>query len=119
MMAEMGAQLRAVGASLQSLPKPPYIVLSAQGTTTFSALSGMYVPIYMHKYVHDAADASKGGVFTFAFVKGPVNQEMWSVAYFFCDDERVLLAFTSTSHFLSMRARRAFDCARNRPLPPK
>jgi hypothetical protein len=79
MMAGIGAQLKAVGAAMQTLPKPPYIALAAQGTTTFSALSGMYVPIYMHKYLHDASDASKGGVFTFAFVKGPVNQERYTV----------------------------------------
>ena len=78
-MAGMGAQLRAIGPALQSLPKPPYIVLSAQGTTTFSALSGIYVPIYMHQYLHVAADASKGGVFIFAFVKGPVSQERYTV----------------------------------------
>jgi hypothetical protein len=79
MMVGIGAQLRAIGPALQTLPKPPYIVLAPHGTTALSALSGMYVPIYMHKYLHDAADASKGGVFTFAFVKGPVNQEMYTV----------------------------------------
>jgi hypothetical protein len=79
MMAGMGAQLKAVGAAFQTLPKPPYIVLAAQGTTPFGALGGIYVPIYMHKYLHDASDASKGGGFTFAFVKGPVNPEMDTV----------------------------------------
>ena len=79
MMAGIGAQLRAIGPALQTLPKPPFIVLSAQGTTTFSALSGIYVSIYMHQYLHVAADASKGGVFIFAFVKGPVNQERYTV----------------------------------------
>ncbi len=75
MMAGIGAQLRAIGPALQTLPKPPYIALSAQGTTAVSALSGIYVPIYMHQYLHYAADASKGGVVIFALVKGPVNQE--------------------------------------------
>jgi hypothetical protein len=79
MVAGIGAQRRAIGPALQTLPKPPYIVLAPQGTTTFSALSGIYVPIYMHQYLHVAADASKGGVFTFAFVKGPVNQERHTV----------------------------------------
>ena len=78
-MAGMGAQLNAIGPALQSLPKPPYIVLSAKGTTTFSALSGIYVPIYMHHYLHVADDASKGGEVIFAFVKGPVNPEMRTV----------------------------------------
>jgi hypothetical protein len=89
MMAGIGAQLRAIGPALQqTLPKPPYIVLAAQGTatpsarsgmTTSSAQSGIYVPIYMHKYLHVADDASKGGVIIFAFVKGPVNQERHTV----------------------------------------